>query len=260
MNKTTDIVITHKSVISLHVQLHSQLSQLIVSGRWAYGTRIPSESQISQHLNVSRTTVRLALQQAEIEGLIERTAGKGTFVAYLPTEIYNRRLISFVTYGFDTESHLLMLTGAENEAKAHGYQIILNYVQSQQQEIDILKQLRGEDVAGVLLWPHANASRPQQQTTLNYQQIHLPMVLMDRQIYGIDCDCVTSDNYGGAQALMRHLIELGHQQIVFLSHHEMHLLPVTERYRAYCDVLREAGLTPLDPWLLGRPNDEIRAD
>src|SRR5258706_6553271 len=82
---------------------------------------------------------------------------------------------------------------------------------------------------------------------------------MDRTISGFDCDCVTSDNYGGAQALMRHLIELGHRHVVFLSHHEMELLPVMERYRAYCDVLQEAGLTPEDPWLIGQPGKEISA-
>jgi DNA-binding LacI/PurR family transcriptional regulator len=257
MNKITDVVISHRSVVSLHAQLHSQLSQLILSGRWTHGTRIPSESEFSRHLNVSRTTVRLALQQAEIEGLIERTAGRGTFVAYEPTETYERRLISFVTYGFDADSHLYMLTGAEKEAKTRGYQIVLNYVQSYQEEIDVLSRLRREEVAGVLLWPHANASHPHQQTTLNYLQVHLPMVLMDRQIYGIDCDCVTSDNYGGAQAAVQHLIDLGHRDIVYVSHHEMEILPVAERYRGYRDTMQEAGLLPQAPWLIGQQDQEI---
>lgn len=257
MNKITDVVISHRSVISLHAQLHSQLSQLILSGRWAHGTRIPSESEFSRHLNVSRTTVRLALQQAEIEGLIERTAGRGTFVAYQATETYERRLVSFVTYGFDAESHLYMLTGVEKEAKSRGYQIVLNYVQSYQEEIEALQRLRREEVAGVLLWAHSNASHPNQQTTLNYQQIHLPMVLMDRQIYGIDCDCVTSDNYSGAKALMEHLIGLGHRDIVFLSHHEMTVLPVSERYRAYREAMQDAGLMAQAPWLIGQQDHEI---
>jgi DNA-binding LacI/PurR family transcriptional regulator len=257
MNKITDVVISHLSVVSLHAQLHSQLSQLILSGRWAHGSRIPSETEFSRHLNVSRTTVRLALQQAEIEGLIERTAGRGTFVAYQPTETSERRLIAFVTYGFDAESHLFMLMGAEKEAKTRGYQIVLNYVQSYQEEIESLQRLRREQADGILLWAHSNASHSEQQTTLNYQGIRLPMVLMDRQVYGIDCDCVTSDNYGGAKALMEHLIELGHRHIVFLSHHEMSLNPVSERYRAYRDTMQDAGLLPSAPWLIGQQDQEI---
>src|SRR4051794_7519179 len=105
MNKVTDVVIAHNSVISLHVQLHNQLRQLILSGRWPNETRIPSEIKLAEHLNVSRSTVRLALQQAEIEGLIKRTAGRGTFVSYHPAGEQAARLIAFVTCGLDAENH-----------------------------------------------------------------------------------------------------------------------------------------------------------
>ena len=259
MNKINDIFLSHGSVISLHVQLHNQLRQLILSGRWQSGTRIPSESELTAYLKVSRSTVRLALQTAEIEGLIERTAGRGTFVAYLPSKEREHRLIAFVTYGFDAESHLLMLKGAENELKAHGYQIILSNVQSHQEELDILQRLQSGYVAGVLLWPYAEAARPQPPNAFSYRQISLPMVLMDRQIYGVECDLVTSDNYGGGRALMEHFVSLGHQQIVFLTHYESELSTVGERYRAYCDVMHEAGLTPLEPWYIGQRGHEIGA-
>jgi DNA-binding LacI/PurR family transcriptional regulator len=258
MDKLKDIVLDPNSVISLHAQLHSQLRQLILSGRWQKGSLIPSESQLTNYLKVSRSTVRLALQKAEIEGLIERIAGRGTFVTYLPKERTNR-LIAFITYGFDAEFHMLMLKGAEQEVKAHGYQLILSNLQTQEEEIDTLQRLKSEYVAGVLLRPNTDASHEQSQNSVRYHQIPLPMVLMDRQISGMDCDVVTSDNYGGMQTLLRHLIQLGHENIVFLSHYEMELLPVKERYRAYCDVLCEAGLTPLDPWRVSQPGLEILA-
>lgn len=259
MNKVSDIVIAHNSVISFHVQLHNQLRQLILSGHWAHGTRIPSESQLAEHLKLSRSTVRLALQQAEIEGLIERVVGRGTFVAYLPTQEHVSRLIAFIACGFDAENHLLILNGAENELKARGYQIVFNNTQSHQEELDILNRLKDEDFAGVLLWPNVDASQPNHSDLMTYHQFPLPIVLMDRTIHGLDYDCVTSDNYGGAQALMRHLVELGHQRIVFLSHHETDLITVAERHRAYRDVLLESGLTPADPWLIGQPGIEISA-
>jgi len=259
MNKANDIFLSHDSVISLHVQLHSQLRQLILSGQWQSGSRIPSESELTAYLKVSRSTVRLALQTAEIEGLIERTAGRGTFVAYLSSKERENRLIAFVTYGFDTESHLLMLKGAENELKANGYQVILSYVQSHQEELDILQRLQSGYVAGVLLWPYAEASRPQPPNAFSYRQIRLPMVLMDRQIYGLECDLVTSDNYGGGRALMEHFVSLGHRNIVFLTHYETELVTVEERYRAYCDVMQAAGLTPARPWYIGQRGHEIGA-
>jgi DNA-binding LacI/PurR family transcriptional regulator len=257
MNHITDIIVSHNSFISLHVQLHNQLRQLILSGRWATGTRIPSETQFAEHLNVSRTTVRLALQQAELEGLVERIPGKGTFVTRTARKESRSRMIGFVTWGFDSETHLLLLSGAEDELKTNGHRIIFTTVQDRQEEAEVLKRFKEDDIAGLLMWPNANASRMQQENALLYQDVHVPIVLMDRQIYGLDCDFVTSDNFGGAKALMRHLIDLGHQRIVFLTHHEMELLPVIERYRAYQEVLQEAGCTPEEPWLIGTPGKEI---
>jgi GntR family transcriptional regulator of arabinose operon len=261
MVKIGDLLLDPDSMVSLHVQLHMRLRQLILSGQWPQGARIPSENQFATHLKISRSTIRLALQKAEIEGLIERSAGRGTFVAGVPSKTRQNRHIAFITYGFDSESQLMMLKGAESGVKAYGYQIILSNVQSQQEEFEILQHLRAESVAGVLLWPNANAShttpRSGESDSFGYQHIHLPLVLMDRQIHGIDYDCVTSDNYGGALSLMQHLIELGHQHIAFLSHHEMELLSVKERYHGYRDALRNAHLNETSPWLISEPGFEI---
>lgn len=83
-SKLEKIRLDHNSYISLHVQLHNQLRRLIVSGCWQYGERIPTEAQLSRHLDISRTTVRIALQRIEVEGLIKRNAGRGTFVTWKP--------------------------------------------------------------------------------------------------------------------------------------------------------------------------------
>ncbi|MEO8395872.1 MAG: substrate-binding domain-containing protein, partial [Chloroflexota bacterium] len=117
-----------------------------------------------------------------------------------------------------------------------------------------------EYVAGVLLWSYAEASRPQPTNAFSYHEIPMPMVLMDRQIYGMDYDLVTSDNYGGGRALMEHLVSLGHRNIVFLTHYETELVTVVERYRAYCDVMGEAGLIPAQPWYIGQRGHEIGAN
>jgi len=254
MSKVVDVVISHTSIVSLHLQLHNQLRQLILSGRWSYGSRIPSETQFAEHLKLSRSTVRLALQLAEIEGLIERRAGRGTFVAYLPSKEGKNRLIAFITSDFDAENHLFILNGAESEAKARGYQLVFSKAKDLQEETDILKGLEENNAAGIILWAHAIHSHPN--STWGVAPSHMPVVLVDRKIEGVEWDCVTSDNYGGAQALMRHLIELGHQRVVFLTHHEMLISTVKERYQAYHDVLQEAGLMPLEPWLIDQPGKE----
>src|SRR5258708_3927757 len=117
--------------------------------------------------------------------------------------------------------------------------------------------VRRMNLPWIMMWPNALNSR--QQNTLDFQEVHLPVVLMDRNIHGFDCDFVTSDNYGGAHALMQHLIELGHRHVIFLCHHELELSSVGDRYRAYRDVLQETGQPPLEPWLISQPGKEPSA-
>lgn len=259
MNKITDISLAEDSFVSLHVQLHNQLRQLIHSGRWPNASRIPSENELTSHLNISRSTVRLALQQAELEGLIERIAGKGTFVAYEPVNEHGSRLIAFVTGGIDAENHLLLLNGAEQVLRAHGYQMVYCTANSHEEELQILERVNEDKIVGVLLWPNARSSRSPVVDVSRYKQIAVPIILMDRQITGFNCDLVTSDNYAGAYKLFNHLVELGHRHIVYLSHDFVDLYPVMERYRAYCDVLAEHGLPTFEPWIIGQPGVEISA-
>jgi GntR family histidine utilization transcriptional repressor len=53
----------------------------LVSGRWAEGSRVPSENELTQALGISRMTVNRALRELTSEGWLVRVQGAGTFVA-----------------------------------------------------------------------------------------------------------------------------------------------------------------------------------
>lgn len=67
--------------IPLYYQISAQLQEAIDSGRYLPGDSIPSEFEISDYLNVSRPTVRQAIQQLAQKGLVIRRRGIGTVVA-----------------------------------------------------------------------------------------------------------------------------------------------------------------------------------
>lgn len=73
--------VDRSSALPLYAQLESLLAGAIRRGRWQPGERVPSEPAIGSHYEVSRTTVRQALDELEREGLIRRERGRGTFVA-----------------------------------------------------------------------------------------------------------------------------------------------------------------------------------
>jgi GntR family transcriptional regulator len=66
------------------VSVQDELKQRIDRGELPAGTRLPSEPELAAELQVSRATLREALRAMELEGLLRRRQGSGTFVADHP--------------------------------------------------------------------------------------------------------------------------------------------------------------------------------
>ena len=73
--------IDHQIPIPLYYQLKQILKDQIQRGELRPGGRIPTEDELCQMYNISRTPVRQALSEMVHEGLLVRTPGRGTFVA-----------------------------------------------------------------------------------------------------------------------------------------------------------------------------------
>ncbi|GHU29517.1 GntR family transcriptional regulator [Betaproteobacteria bacterium] len=67
-------------VESLRSQVYMQLKKQLMEGVWKAGEKLPSENELCASLGVSRVTVRAAIQQLEILGLVETRHGGGNFV------------------------------------------------------------------------------------------------------------------------------------------------------------------------------------
>lgn len=65
----------------LHERLYRDLRQRIDSDEWAPGHQLPTELSLAEEFQVSRGTIRQAISRLADDGLVERTAGRGTFVA-----------------------------------------------------------------------------------------------------------------------------------------------------------------------------------
>lgn len=72
----------------LYRKIARQLSELISSGEFVPGQRLPAERELAHQLGVSRPSVREALIALEIEGKVEVRVGAGVFVvAPRPTSV-----------------------------------------------------------------------------------------------------------------------------------------------------------------------------
>ncbi|MFC7393626.1 GntR family transcriptional regulator [Scopulibacillus cellulosilyticus] len=69
-----------KKNIALYLQVKDILIHRIQNNIWAANTLIPTEQELMDEFNVSRTTIRQAISMLVQEGILEKKQGKGTIV------------------------------------------------------------------------------------------------------------------------------------------------------------------------------------
>ena len=72
--------LNENSMTPLYRQVLEDIKAGIVSGQYEPGHKIPSEAELSEMYNVSRVTVRRAIDQLSRGGFLTSRQGKGTFV------------------------------------------------------------------------------------------------------------------------------------------------------------------------------------
>lgn len=82
-----EVVPVTQRTAAAHVR--SQLIDLIESGEFVVGQRLPSEAELARSFGVSRSVIREALHSLNALGLTRSYTGKGTFVdaQYVPTQL-----------------------------------------------------------------------------------------------------------------------------------------------------------------------------
>lgn len=114
-------MISRETRSPLYYQLKQMILRWIDDERLRPGDRVPPEQELQNTYNLSRTTVRLALRELELEGYVVRSPGKGTFVSPPKIESKPRRLLSFseemTLYGLRPSSRVVLLDQTEPTRK-----------------------------------------------------------------------------------------------------------------------------------------------
>jgi GntR family transcriptional regulator, transcriptional repressor for pyruvate dehydrogenase complex len=91
----------------LYIEIVKQLQLIIVEDGLIAGDKIPSERELSDRLNVGRSSVREALRALELLGLIETRRGEGTFIKDFGENQLVQILGTFILQGIKKKSDLL---------------------------------------------------------------------------------------------------------------------------------------------------------
>jgi LacI family transcriptional regulator len=129
-----------------------------------------------------------------------------------------------------------VIRGVDLAARRAGYHILVSGSHSDVSEmLSVLQAMRGR-VDGLVVMAPDVAPRSLHRSL----PPDLPLVLLNSLDEGRDA--ITIDNYGGAQAMMRYLFELGHRRIAFVRGPRQNA-DARERLRGYRDALEGQGQT-----------------
>ncbi len=144
-------------------QLETTLRKQIRRGKWACNSRLPAEDALMAQFNVSRPSMREALNTLASEGIIERRHGSGTYVRRVPVG----RIAIFARLGNITSPmgywHRDLISNLDEQCRTENLRIELLVVHGRNREelmdsfmrsLQFLPSAEFEGAVGLTALPH----------------------------------------------------------------------------------------------------------
>ena len=130
-----------------------------------------------------------------------------------------------------------VIRGIDQTAQRSGYHLLVSGSHNDKGEIEAaLRAMRGRVDGLIVMSPDIDSA-----ALVSNLPASSPVVLLNCFVDGDAFDSLTIDNYGGAHAMVRHLLASGHQRIAFIKGAERNH-DAAERLRGYRAALRGAGI------------------
>lgn len=95
----------------LYLQVESDIRNAITLKKYKAGEKLPTETELSDLYQVSKITIRKAMEKLSADGLVQKVQGKGTFISYQKEKYYLNRTRGFnetlSDYGHATSHRIL---------------------------------------------------------------------------------------------------------------------------------------------------------
>jgi LacI family transcriptional regulator len=209
------------------------------------GTR-PSATirDVAQRAGVSVTTVSRALNGS---GPVQeetrlRVAAAAADLRYLPhgtaRSLITRRtdVVGVVLPDLFGEFFSEVIRGMDPCAQERGYHLLLSGSHDGKREIEFaLGAMRGRVDGMIVMSPHVSGAQLEESLPPD-----VPVVLLNCSVEGTAFPAVNVDNFGGARAMTRHLLGLGHRRIGMITGAPTNF-DARERLRGFRAALAEAG-------------------
>lgn len=93
--------------VNVGEQVFQQMKKQLITSEWKPGDKLPSENELADMFNVSRITIRQALQKLSALDLVETRLGEGSFVKEIEVERSLNELIPTMYLGGQSQSQVI---------------------------------------------------------------------------------------------------------------------------------------------------------
>jgi LacI family transcriptional regulator len=150
------------------------------------------------------------------------------------------RIIALLVLDMANPFFVEVASGAERAARETGLGVMLcNSAESPAEEADYLGLFAEQRVRGVLVTPADTTGRNLE----SFRRHGIPYVFVDRVVPSAEACSVSVDDIAGGRLAAEHLIEQGHEHILYISG-PMHLTQCQDRRTGALAALAAAGLPP----------------
>lgn len=136
-----------------------------------------------------------------------------------------------------------VIRGIDQTAQLNGYHVLVSSSHETQARIEgAMRAMRGRVDGLIVMSPDIDAP-----TLAANLPDDLPVVLLNCAVEGTSYDAISVDNFGGAYAMVRHLLSTGRDRVAILTGSSRNY-DARERLRGYRAALRDAGAEQQEGW------------
>ena len=148
------------------------------------------------------------------------------------------RIIAVIVNDLHNQHFTILLEDLNRELRDLGYHMTIFCMQlNESLGEQLIRTSISLSVEGILYFPFHNNRAHIEIMKRN----HVPFVLIDRWIQGVEADCVRIDDFDAGYQAGRHLTELGHRQFLHLAG-ALSSSSEIERIEGFAKALSEAGI------------------
>lgn len=239
-----------KRNLPLYWKLAEMIKANIRAGKYPVGDFLPAERQLAEDFDLSRVTVRKAMERLLDEGIVENKKRLGYQILSATEhgqEPMPTRKTLFICMPFYPIHYIgnQLLAGIEKELLKYNCNLVLkNHNENIDQETAFFQEFMEQQIDGLFLMP--SVSDLQHYPAIDFATLlqTLPVVFVDKYLRGLHGDFVGTNNLMSAFELVSYLIDRGHRTIGFISNEPTSTMD--ERYLGYV-LAHHTHHLPLDP-------------